>query len=223
MNRLAFECSGAWCSVALEAGGEVRTRQQHSQRGHAELLLPWVDELLAERGLRYGNLDALAISHGPGSFTSLRIGLGIMQGIALAHDLPIHPVSSLDATAEAHDPACQIAHLKVIMDARMDEVYVADYGLQAGRRQRLGDPQLTTIAALPAVAEREQWVAIGSGADRYAQALAKRFTATEMVVTPDVGPTAEAVLRLAADVMPVAAWSLEPLYLRHNVTHQGGG
>lgn len=223
MNRLAFECSGAWCSVALEADGEVRTRQQRSQRGHAELLLPWVDELLAERGLHYGDLDALAISHGPGSFTSLRIGLGIMQGIALAHDLPIHPVSSLDATAEAHDPACQIPHLMVITDARMGEVYVAHYGLKAGRRHRLDDPQLTTIAALPSIPDNQQWVAVGSGADHYAQALAERFKGGEMRITENSWPTADAVLRLADAVAPVAGWSLEPLYLRHKVTHQSGG
>jgi tRNA threonylcarbamoyladenosine biosynthesis protein TsaB len=222
MNRLAFESSGAWCSVALEVHGQVLTRQQHSQRGHAELLLPWVDEVLAESGLHYGDLNALAVSHGPGSFTSLRIGLGIMQGIALAHDLPIHPVSSLDATAEAHDPACQIAHLMVITDARMGEVYAAQYGLKAGRRHRLTDPYLTTIDALPSIADGQQWAAVGSGADHYAQALAERFKASEMLVTPNIWPTAAAVLRLADGVVPVAGWSLEPLYLRHKVAHQSG-
>lgn len=219
MNRLAFETSGAYCSVALDVNGEVRTRQQHSQRGHAELLLPWVDELLAETGLRYGDLDALAVSQGPGSFTSLRIGLGVMQGIALAHDLPIHAVSSLDASAEAHDPAVHIAHLMVIMDARMNELYVAQYGISEGARSRLVEPHLTTIETLTASTADHPWVLVGSGADGYGEALLAQLKPAQASIVTGVWPTAEAVLRLADRVQPMPAWSLEPFYLRHRVTH----
>lgn len=219
MNRLAFETSGARCSVALEADGAVLARQQHSQRGHAELLLPWADELLAEAGLRYRDLDALAVSHGPGNFTSLRIGLSMMQGIALAHDLPIHAVSSLDATAEAHDSDLHITHLMVIMDARMNELYVAQYGVRDGIRSRLVDPYLTTLEALTVSTTDRPWVLIGSGADCYGDALLTQLTPTEASIVTGVSPTAEAVLRLADQVQPMPPWSLEPFYLRHRVTH----
>ena len=218
MNRLAFETSGVHCSVALDVRGEVRTRQHRSQRGHAELLLPWVDELLAEAGLRYGDLDALAVSHGPGSFTSLRIGLGLMQGIALAHDLPIHAVSSLDATAEAHDPSAHIAQLMVVMDARMNELYVAQYGIIEGCRRRLLDPHLTTIEKLAVPANDQPWVLVGSGADGYGESLLAQLRPAKVSLVSGVWPTAEAVLRLADRVQPMPAWSLEPLYLRHKVT-----
>lgn len=219
MNRLAFETSGAYCSVALDANGEVRVRQQHSQRGHAELLLPWVDQLLAEAGLRYGDLDALAVSQGPGSFTSLRIGLGMMQGIALAHDLPIHAVSSLDVVAEAYDPSAKVGRLMAIMDARMHELYVAQYAVSEGARLRLVDPYLTTLETLKASNTDQPWVLVGSGADAYEAALLAQLQPAQARVVTGVWPTAEAVLRLAEHVQPSPAWSLEPAYLRHRVTH----
>ena len=100
MNLLAIETATETCSVALSVSGEVLERYQRAPRQHAELLLPWVGELLAEAGLAYASVEAIAFSRGPGSFTSLRIGIGVVQGRAWASDRPVIPVSSLAATAQ---------------------------------------------------------------------------------------------------------------------------
>ena len=84
MNLLAIESSTETCSVALTVNGEVLEYYQHAPRQHAELLLPWVEQLMAEAGIGFGSLDAIAFSRGPGSFTSLRIGIGVVQGLAWA-------------------------------------------------------------------------------------------------------------------------------------------
>ncbi len=81
MSRLlAIETSAESCSAALEIDGEVRERFEHAPMKHAELLLPMVSSLLADAGIRASGLDAIAYGRGPGSFTSLRIGIGVVQG-----------------------------------------------------------------------------------------------------------------------------------------------
>ncbi|MFU8878099.1 MAG: tRNA (adenosine(37)-N6)-threonylcarbamoyltransferase complex dimerization subunit type 1 TsaB, partial [Wenzhouxiangellaceae bacterium] len=122
-NLLAIETATRACSVALIHDGRLLQRSGMDARMHAEVLLPWIGELLAEAGIGYHDLDALAVDRGPGGFTSLRIGLGIAQGIALAHDLPCHPVSSLAALALAARPEDYKGRMLAAIDARMGEIY----------------------------------------------------------------------------------------------------
>ena len=85
MNLLAIETSTETCSVALAVNGDILEYYRHAPREHAELLLPWVDQILAEAGVTFSSVDAIAFSRGPGSFTSLRIGIGVVQGLSLIH------------------------------------------------------------------------------------------------------------------------------------------
>ena len=122
MKLLAIETATETCSVALSVNGDVQQRFKHAPRQHAELILPWVEELLAQAGIGFGAVDAIAFSRGPGSFTSLRIGIGVVQGLAWASGCPVIPVSSLAATAQvAADKGINTA--LVALDARMNEVF----------------------------------------------------------------------------------------------------
>ena len=99
MKLLAFETATEACSVALYLDGEVHERFDIAPRRHAELSLPWADALLAEAGLARSQLDAIAVGRGPGAFTGVRLAIALAQGIALALDRPVVPVSTLAVLA----------------------------------------------------------------------------------------------------------------------------
>ena len=99
MKLLAFETATEACSVAVYVDGEVSERFDLAPRRHAELALPWADEVLAEAGIAKSQLDAIAVGRGPGAFTGVRLAIAVAQGIALALDRPVLPVSTLAALA----------------------------------------------------------------------------------------------------------------------------
>ncbi|OAB61308.1 hypothetical protein AY599_28630 [Leptolyngbya valderiana BDU 20041] len=220
MNVLAIESSTESCSVALQAGDQVLERWVVQPQGHAKTILPWAGELLAEAGLGYGQLDRLVVARGPGGFTSLRIGLGIVQGLALAHDLPVHPVSSLEALAESADPDRQHPRLLALFDARMGEVYAGWYEQSRSGRSRIGEEQLCTPDALQ-IPDASSWFAIGPGVTSFRETLQAGFGDRLRLPETDretVWPMASALLRLADSVPAVAGHEITPTYLRDQVT-----
>ena len=100
LRMLAIDTSTEACSAALLwSDGEMRQRFVVTERGHADLILPMIDELLAEAGCKLKDLDGLAFGRGPGGFTGLRIAAGVIQGLAYGAGLRVAPVSSLAAVA----------------------------------------------------------------------------------------------------------------------------
>jgi tRNA threonylcarbamoyladenosine biosynthesis protein TsaB len=219
MNRLAVETATDFCSVALEMDGEVRVREKHAPRGHAELLVPWMRELLAEGGIGFSDLDGVAVSRGPGGFTSLRIGLGVVQGVALAHELPVYPVSALAALARAANPQAEAEHVLAILDARMSEVYSAWFRTVPGGYELIGEEQVDSPSALVAP-HAGPWLAAGSGMAVYGEQIEQAVGDVLSVRCPNIWPDARSVLLLAETVEPVNAWQLEPTYVRDRVTDQ---
>ncbi len=217
MNLLAIESSTECCSVALGMGDQVLERHIVQARGHARLILPWVRELLDEASLGFTDLDALVVSRGPGSFTSLRIGLGIVQGISLAHDLPVHAVSSLEALAADTDELRQSSRLLALLDARMGEVYAAWYQGSFDRRQRIGEEALLAPDRLE-IPDGETWQVTGPGARAYRDILVRHLGDRLEFVAEESWPRATALLALAGSVEAVPAYELEPAYLRDQVT-----
>ena len=99
MKLLAFETATEALSVAVSIDGDVRERFELAPRRHAELALPWAEQLLAEAGLAKSQLDAIAVGRGPGAFTGVRLAIALVQGMALALDRPVVAVSTLAALA----------------------------------------------------------------------------------------------------------------------------
>ncbi len=99
MKLLAFETATEACSVALYLDGEIIERYEIAPRRHAEYALPWAEALLADAGITRSQLDAIAISRGPGAFTGVRLAIAIAQGIALALDKPVVAISTLQVIA----------------------------------------------------------------------------------------------------------------------------
>ncbi|MEN8214710.1 MAG: tRNA (adenosine(37)-N6)-threonylcarbamoyltransferase complex dimerization subunit type 1 TsaB, partial [Pseudomonadota bacterium] len=125
MNLLAIETSEAACSAALWSGGDVVEAYREQPQGHSELLLPMIDELLATSGVGRRRLDAIAFGRGPGSFTGVRIATAITQGVSLGLDIPVVPVSSLQALAQGVTRTSGYRQVAAAFDARMQEVYWA--------------------------------------------------------------------------------------------------
>ena len=131
---LALETSTAACSIALTVRGVVHSDHRIVPREHNRLVLPMIDSLLASAGVDRRELDAIAFGRGPGSFTGVRIAAGIAQGIALGLSLPVVPVSSLAALAQAAvETHPQARGVLATIRSRADEIYLAGYGFGADR------------------------------------------------------------------------------------------
>jgi tRNA threonylcarbamoyladenosine biosynthesis protein TsaB len=130
---LAIDTSTAWCSVALSLGDEAPIlRHELVSAGASQLVLPWVYALLEQANLKLNELDAIAVGIGPGAFTGVRLGVAAVQGLAISCDLPIVPVTSLDAIASQLSKTHEFELAKprsfvIAIDARMDEIYWAKY------------------------------------------------------------------------------------------------
>lgn len=220
MNLLALETSTENCSVALMCGEELRERSELAPRRHAELILPMAEQLLAEAGIGRGALDAIAVGRGPGAFTGVRLGISMAQGLALALDLPVLPISSLAALAcQAPDAASPTL---AVLDARMGEVYAgwfADSGrmhLPGAPDERVCDP---TALALPQGVTA--WQVIGSGWATYGDVIAAALGREPSWSEGDRYPQAVDVARLAAkawdDGLAVPPERALPVYLRNKV------
>ena len=123
MNILAIETATDACSCALERSGTITARHVVEPRKHTELLLPMVDEVLADAGAELGALDAIAFGRGPGSFTGLRIACAVAQGLGFGADCPLVAISTLQVVAVGMHRSRGAARVLVAFDARMGEVY----------------------------------------------------------------------------------------------------
>lgn len=159
---LAIETTGVACSVALAHGGELIEDLRVAERRHNALVLGMVDALLAAAGLVPGQLDAVAFSAGPGSFTGVRIGAAVAQGIALGVGIGVAPVPTSAVMAEQVRRRSSAAGVVTKRLSRRGWHYVARYRFTAGRAEsEAGDALLPEDAPLdvPAdwlLAEREE-------------------------------------------------------------------
>lgn len=226
MKLLAIDTATEACSAAIWSDGAVLARYEVIGRGHAERMLPMVDELLAEAGLALGALDAIAFGRGPGAFTGVRIAVGLAQGLAFGAGLPLVPVSNLAALARlALDRHATEAVALVCLDARMNEVYWAEARGRADGgihlvAERLGPPASVAVTGgvdAPVVAAGHGWSAHPALRERCAGLAA---------CWPELLPRAHEIATLAAieaaagrTVSPEEA---APVYLRDDVATRSG-
>ncbi len=225
MTRLlAIETSSEACSVALQLGDTVLQRHQHQPLQHAELLLPAVHGLLDEAGVALASLEAIVFGRGPGSFTSLRIGIGAVQGLAWGAELPVVPVSSLAAVAQAawqqlggnHDTA---GHILAAMDARMSEVFHGLFRMTEQGVVEAAGPEAVSPPAEVVMPDASGSIAAGNAFARYPE-LAQQARALSHVAD-GVLPEAVALLPLALHWLrshaPLPASAAQPVYVRDKV------
>lgn len=218
MKLLAFETATEACSVALYVDGQVLERFEIAPRRHAELSLPWAEALLAEAGVARTQLDAIALGRGPGAFTGVRLAIAIAQGIALALDRPLVPVSTLQVLA-LRAPA-DADHVLSSIDARMGEVYVARQVRVDGQWQLQGEETVCAPAAV-VLPDGTRWFGVGTGFGAAEGVLSRRLADQLDGVDAQALPRASDVLALAVPAFArgegVAPERVEPAYLRDNV------
>jgi tRNA threonylcarbamoyladenosine biosynthesis protein TsaB len=216
MKLLAFETSTEACSVALWLDGAVHERFELAPRRHAELALPWAEQLLAEAGVAKSQLDAIATGRGPGAFTGVRLGVAISQGIALALERPVLPVSTLAALAL---PAAGERILAAI-DARMGEIYLGAFARQGDDLRPL-QPEVVGSPGTLGLPDGGDWTGVGTGFGAVEGALRLRLGSRLSRVDASALPHAADVARLAAAAYArgeaLAPEQLQPAYLRDNV------
>ena len=217
-NIVAIDTATEACSVALLCAGEVRARYQVAAKIHAKILLPMLNELMAEAQLSPQQLDAVAFGRGPGGFTGVRIGTAAAQAIALGADIPAAPVSNLAAIAARAHRDHGDEKVAVAIDARMGEVYWAAYQIENIEPELIGSE---VVCPPQNVAQLDsEWVAAGTGWATYSEALTAVSQARQKDTMTQL-PHAVDILNIGAEMIRqgrgVSAENALPVYLRDNV------
>tara|TARA_R110002096_G_scaffold3529_1_gene17397 strand:- start:83603 stop:84271 length:669 start_codon:yes stop_codon:yes gene_type:complete len=222
MKILAIETATEACSAALDIDDSCTHRFQVSPRRHTELILPMIDDLLREADIQTKDLDAISFGQGPGAFTGVRIAVGVIQGLAFAHDTPVIPVSSLNALAQHY--ADEHTHVATAIDARMQEIY---WGLfkknDLGLMQKIVEEKVCSPSDVssPSI---ENWFGVGSGWNTYSEELQTQFNQNLTGFNGDVFPSAKDIIALAkpayleGKAIPVE--EAMPVYLRNKVVNK---
>lgn len=217
MNLLAIDTATEACSAALDCDGRLLERYELAPRQHTRLILPMIEALLAEAGIGFTQLDAIAFGRGPGAFVGLRIAASIAQGLAFAGDLPVAPVSTLAALARLAWRERGEPRVLAALDARMGEIYAGAYCIaDDGAPVSLSEERVLPPAALEVAGA---WFGVGSGWDAYAESLAVTLECRGWL--PAAMPRAADIAVLGRQVIlrgeGVAAELAQPVYLRDEV------
>ncbi len=220
---LAVDTATEACSVALSYDGQIISRFAVSPREHTQKILPMVNEVLSEAGIKLQQVDALAFGRGPGSFTGVRIGVGIAQGLAFGADLPMIGVSSLNTMAQGVYRLLGHKQVLVAIDARMSEVYCAHYQLNENGEWQGEESEAVLTPSLFKSSFQDflgEWAIAGTGWEAYPELMIENKLP---LIASDV------LLPSAEDMLPIALlqWQkgniasvddAQPTYLRNEVT-----
>ena len=217
MRILAIDTALEACSVAVfdtEGGSRARSRSLPMARGHAEALMPLVATVMSDARAEFDELDRIAVTVGPGSFTGLRVGVAAARGIGLAADKPVVGLTTLAAMAVPFIDADDTKSLLVVIDARHDHVYMQLYG-PGGRT--LVAPRVVHLRDAIRAAMASPTRIVGNAA-RLVEAAWPENDRKPLLVNEVKAPDIVWVARLGAAADPDRA-SVKPLYLREADAH----
>ncbi|MCO8103436.1 tRNA (adenosine(37)-N6)-threonylcarbamoyltransferase complex dimerization subunit type 1 TsaB [Acinetobacter indicus] len=210
MKLLALETANEQCSVSIvNDTQELFFQLDERAKAQTQTILPMIEQGFAQTETATADLTAVAFSRGPGSFSGVRINAAVAQALAWSHDLPVIPVSTLQALAQAAYRLAGLSAVTAVLDARMNEVYIASFQLDAeGIMQPVSEEQLLGYSDAAAVA---QFPLVGSGSTLLQQ---------EQTQYKDLSATAQDIATIARVLAQRGAWvSAEyalPVYLRDN-------
>ncbi len=223
MKLLAIETATECCSAALLIDNEIFAVSEVAPRRHNEIILSMCEQVLAQGEVSLAQLNAIAFGRGPGAFTGVRLAASVTQGIALAQDLPVVPVSSLAALAQAAYQTQQASQVLSCIDARMQEIYYALFQLDKDEiMQVVGDEQVIKPSLID-IDVSNSCFGVGTGWRLYAEVLLERC-GKKISYDADALPQAEYVAKLGKYYFEkgnsVSAVHALPVYLRDNVAEK---
>ncbi|HEY0635083.1 MAG TPA: tRNA (adenosine(37)-N6)-threonylcarbamoyltransferase complex dimerization subunit type 1 TsaB [Gammaproteobacteria bacterium] len=224
MKLIAIETSTEACSAALLIDNQVVESYRLAPRQHTELILPMLDELLAQAEVARTQLDAVAFGRGPGAFTGVRIATGVTQGIAFALDIPVVPVSTLAALAHGAWRDTGQSKIATAIDARMEEVYWGCYQIEASGRATLRGEEQVCAPLQVTLPPGQGWFGAGSGWGVYGATLQAHLGDRLNGYAAERFPHAYDIALLGATLwqagQAVSAEAALPVYLRDQVVQK---
>jgi tRNA threonylcarbamoyladenosine biosynthesis protein TsaB len=227
---LSIETASESASIALSQGTEVLSRSLGDiPQKHSRSILPAIEALLAEGGMSLKNLDAIAVGKGPGSFTGVRLGLSVAQGLCFGLEIPCVPISTLQILAYGAKNEVKEGVTKVLaaMDARMEEVYMGIYELKDSCITSIFADCVTKPSEInPKLFENhfqndKRIIATGTGWQIYQPALLEASKLDPIVIRADKKPQAADLAELAMMAMEkgecVTPEACVPAYCRDKV------
>lgn len=219
---LSLDTSSIACSAALVSGKTQVSRFEVAPRQHANRILQMIDEVLEEGKLSLNEVDAIAVGQGPGSFTGVRLGIGVAKGLSFGADIPVIPISTLKALSMACGPVDEKTIIVSAIDARMSEVYWAVY--QGTQRTTIVPDSIDNpeaISALPPTAFTGKAIGVGTGFAEYREQLNSSLELDFQEIIDDAHPQAihiaKAALPLFLNGQTLESEALAPVYLRNDV------
>tara|TARA_R100001443_G_scaffold75024_1_gene82624 strand:- start:30594 stop:31322 length:729 start_codon:yes stop_codon:yes gene_type:complete len=221
VKLLALDTSTEACSVALLHQNTIIALDEVCPQQHSKRVLPMIDSILADAGLSLHALDGIVFGRGPGSFTGVRIGVSVAQGLAFGADLPVYGISTLAAMAQAAVRLYQARQIVAAIDARMAEVYLASFSCDSdGVLRQLSAEQAVKPEQLSPLGLTGEVIAVGTGWQTYANALQQAQQAR--IANDILYPSAQDMLSLAqiayVQGLFVSADQAEPVYVRDEVS-----
>lgn len=218
-SLLALDSSTEYGSICVYTNGQFYSVHEPMPRKHASDTLPVIEKLMSDAGLTLSDLDGIVFGRGPGSFTGLRISAGIVQGLGLALNKPIYPVSTLTALSMQADLSEGDLVLPAL-DARMNEVYWCPHRINAqGIPEPLEEEQVLPPESIQWHPEYRQADALGNGWT-YQQQMESTFLSLELKGNIEKYPNACDMVRWVLAVRPegISSEKVNPIYLRDKVT-----
>jgi tRNA threonylcarbamoyladenosine biosynthesis protein TsaB len=225
VNLLGIDTSTRSTVLGLQLGSEVVDRTSPEVDTHSREILPSIDSLVKEAGISLEDLDAIVFGQGPGSFTGLRIAIGVVQGLGYGLGIPVVPVSSMACIAQSVIPAINPPLVFVGLTARLEEIYYGAYRFEDEIAVPVIPEGVVDVSELPQL-QAGDWVGYGNAMPGLSTKIEEATGVSFNSISSEDVPTIRNLLSIGSLKFTrgesVNAIQATPVYLREQVASRPG-